>query len=111
VMIRETLAANSRHAFMSLTSGNGVTFQRRVNTNGDSTSTSGRWVFAPYWVKLVRTGTTLTGYASSDGVNWVVVGSDTVSMTNSVFVGLPVTSHNNGVVGTDTFDSVTVTSP
>jgi hypothetical protein len=28
-----------------------------------------------------------------------------------VFVGMPVTSHNNGVVGTDTFDSVTVTSP
>jgi hypothetical protein len=111
VMIRETLTANSRHAFMTLTSGNGVLLQRRTATGGDTTSTSGRWVFAPYWVKLVRAGTLLTGYASSDGVNWDVVGSATVSMTNSVFVGLPVTSHNNGVVGTDTFDSVTVTSP
>ena len=31
-------------------------------------------------------------------------------MSPSVFIGLPVTSHNNAVLGTDTFDHVTVTA-
>ncbi len=111
VMIRETLAANSRHAMMAVTSANGAVFQRRLATGGASTTTSGLPVAAPYWVKLVRQGTTFTGYASPDGVTWTLIGSDTITMATSVFVGLPVTSHSNPAIGTDTFDSVTVTSP
>src|SRR5215831_13547745 len=56
VMIRETLAANSRHAFMALTSGNGVAFQRRLATGGNSTGTTVAGPAAPYWVKLTRSG-------------------------------------------------------
>jgi hypothetical protein len=111
VMIRETLAANSRHAMMAVTSANGVVFQRRLNTGGASSSTNGPLAAAPYWVKLVRQGTLLSGYSSPDGVTWTLVGTDTVTMTTSLFVGLPVTSHWNAVVGTDTIDSVSVTSP
>ncbi len=111
VMIRETLAANSRHAMMAVTSANGAVFQRRIATGGSSSNTNGPLIAAPYWVKLVRQGTLFSGYASPDGVTWTLVGTDTITMTTSVFVGLPVTSHWNAVVGTDTFDGVTVTSP
>jgi len=48
-------------------------------------------------------GDVFTGYTSLDGVNWSLVGSQTVSFTAPVVVGLAVTSHNNGVLNTATF--------
>ncbi len=108
VMIRETLNANSMHAMMALTPGNGLVFQRRVATGGTTTTTFGASFSAPYWVKVVRAGSTFSGYSSSDGVNWTFVGSDTVPMGSSAFVGLPVTSHNNTVLCTSSFDNVTL---
>ncbi|MBN1996620.1 hypothetical protein JW935_03640 [candidate division KSB1 bacterium] len=40
----------------------------------------------------------LTGYESSDGTGWTRVGQATISMSNDVYIGLAVTSHNNGVL-------------
>ena len=111
VMIRETLAANSTHAMMVLTSGNGLAFQRRLATGGLSTHTAGAIATAPYWVKLVRSGNTFTGYQSANGTTWTQVDTATIPMATSVYVGLAVTSHNNPVLCTSTLDSVTVTSP
>ena len=110
VMIRETLTAGSTHAFMAITPGNGAAFQRRTTTGGSSLNTGGYSVTAPYWVRLMRTGTTFTGFISSDGKNWTQVGSDTISMASSVYIGLAVTAHNNTVLNTSTFDNVSVTT-
>ena len=109
VMIRETLATGSKHAMMVLTPGHGLDFQRRITTDGSSSHTAGALVAAPYWVKLVRSGNTFSGYASSNGVSWTLVGSVTISMTAAVYVGMPLTSHNASAVCTATFDSVSVT--
>ncbi|HTD68262.1 MAG TPA: PA14 domain-containing protein, partial [Candidatus Limnocylindria bacterium] len=80
VMIRESLNADSIHALMVVTPGNGSSFQRRITTGGASGHTfPGDGVVAPYWVRLVRSGTTFTGYKSSNGSNWVEVGSDTIT--------------------------------
>jgi regulation of enolase protein 1 (concanavalin A-like superfamily) len=106
VMIRESLSADSKHAFMAITAANGAAFQRRQATGGQSVNTFGPLVGAPYWVRLVRSGNTFTGYVSTDGINWTLVGSDTISMTANVFVGLAVTSHNNNVLTTAVFDNV-----
>jgi glucose/arabinose dehydrogenase len=108
VMIRETLAADSRHAFMAITPGNGAAFQRRTAPAGASTGSSGPAVVAPYWVRLVRSGSTLTGSVSSDGSTWSTVGSDTIPMGALVDAGLAVTSHNNGALCTSTFTNVSV---
>ncbi len=109
VMIRETLAANSTHATMAVTPGNGLAFQRRLTTGGLSVHTAGALVAAPYWVKLVRTGNTFTGFSSPDGVAWTLVGSDTIPMSATALVGLPLTSHNNALLGTAAIDGVAVT--
>ena len=109
VMIRETITAGSKQAMMVVTPGNGVAFQRRLTTAGSTTSTSGPAVAAPYWVKVVRSGTTFSGSVSADGVTWVPVGSATISMASSVYIGLAVTSHNNAVSCTATMDGVGVT--
>ncbi len=110
VMIRESLAANAKHAMVVLTPGNGVAFQRRLTTGGGTVNTSGASVVAPYWVKMVRSGASFSGYSSPDGNVWTLVGSDTITMAASVFFGLPLTSHNNTVLCTATMDNVSVTA-
>jgi glucose/arabinose dehydrogenase len=108
VMIRETLNAGSMHAMTVLTPGNGVVFQRRVTTGGTTSTTMGPWVPAPYWVKVVRSGNTFSGYSSPDGTTWTLVGSDTISMAQNVFIGMPLTSHNNTVLCVSSLDNVTI---
>ena len=112
VMVRESLADDSRHALMLVTPGGtkGLAFQRRAAPGGISTTTSGGSGTAPNWVKLERSGSVLTAYRSADGVNWTLVGSDTITMGSTVYVGLAVSSHDNAVLATATFDNVTVTA-
>jgi hypothetical protein len=110
VMMRETLDAGSRHAFMLVSSGKGLAFQRRGSTNGTSASTSGGSGTAPAWLKLVRTGSAFSAYSSSDGTAWVLVGSDTIAMGETILVGLAVSSHREAVVASATFDGVAVGS-
>jgi regulation of enolase protein 1 (concanavalin A-like superfamily) len=106
VMIRESLTAGSAHAMMIVTPSNGANFQYRTTTGGESYSSGGNSFKAPYWVKLTRTGNTITGFHSSDGQNWTQQGSNAFSMTSDVFVGLCVTSHVAGTLCTAKFDSV-----
>lgn len=107
VMIRETLNANSPHATVIMTPGNGTAFQRRISTGANSTHTSGGSAVAPVWVKLVRSANIFRGYKSSDGVTWVLIGTETIPMASSVYVGLAVTSHTNSTLCTATLDNVT----
>jgi fibronectin type 3 domain-containing protein len=111
VMIRETLNADSSYAFMFVTPGNGIDFQYRNGTgifSGWNGQIGGN---APYWVELVRSGNTFTGYASPDGVSYTQVGSITIPMAASAYVGLALTSHNDGTLNTSTFDNVSISVP
>jgi len=103
VMMRESLSANSRHAFMMVSAGNGLAFQRRVTTGGISTHTSGGAGSAPSFVKLTRVDDTITAYRSTDGVSWTTVGSDTIAMASTIYVGLAVNSHDVTNAATATF--------
>ena len=108
-MIRETLAANAQHASTFLTPSNGVAFQYRSGTGNASGNVNVTGFTAPYWVKIARSGSTFTSYRSANGTNWVSVGSQTIYMGTSVYIGLGVTSHNDGVLCTATFDNLTAT--
>jgi Concanavalin A-like lectin/glucanases superfamily len=59
----------------------------------------------------VRQGSTFTGYASADGASWVQVGTATIGMADPIYVGLPVTAHNNAALSTATLDHVAVSAP
>jgi regulation of enolase protein 1 (concanavalin A-like superfamily) len=112
--VRDTLDAGAKHAGLYLTPGNGVRFIRRGSTSGGSTSsvtTDNSNVKAPVWLKLVRSGSTITAYRSADGSAWTLIGSDTISMNQTVYVGLAVSSHQTSVLSTATFDNVSVTTP
>ena len=109
VMIRETLTAGSAHALLDLKGGGGVEFIARTPSGGSTTFVAGGSNLAPVWLRLARTGTTITASVSSDGGStWPVLGSTTVSMATSVFVGLAVCSHVTGTTTTGTFDNVAV---
>ena len=109
VMIRESTAAGSRHAFMTLTVGNGAAFQYRATTGGTSVTGGSSTGAAPNWVRLVRTGNTFTGYKSTDGNTWTQVGTTTIAMGTQVRAGLALTSHMNNNSATADFASVSLT--
>lgn len=108
VMIRNTLDANSQHAMMVVTADQGLAFQRRVTKGGGSTHTPGKSAGTPYWVKLVRKKNNFSGYESDDGVVWNRVGTETIVMNDSIYVGLAVTAHQDGVICEACFDTVSI---
>ncbi len=121
VMIRETLAAGSKHALMALTGGEGggMAFQNRPETGGNSFSSHGTPTAAPpYWLKLTRVGNTITAYSSADGVTWEQQpdggGGDAttnpvdIEMATDIYIGLFVTSHAAGELRTYMFDNVDI---
>ncbi len=109
VMIRQTTAANSAYVFVMITPSNGVNMQYRPTTGGTSVQLAQQLGHAaPYWVRLVRSGNTFTGFSSADGVTWTTVGTISMTMTGSTNTGLAVTAHNNTALCTATFDNVSI---
>ena len=106
IMIRESLNANAPNALIAVTPGNGVTWQYRSSAGGGTTWNQTAGLNAPYWLKLVRSGNTFTGYRSSDGTNWTQQGTTNINMAAAVYIGLALTSHNNSSLGTASFDNV-----
>lgn len=109
VMFRDSTAAGSVFADVLVTPGNGVAFQWRGSTGGQPNDVHVPGLTAPLWVQLVRQGNDFSGYYSSDGVNWVQVGTtQTIPMNATALAGLAVTSHNTAAVATAVFTNVSV---
>jgi DNA-binding beta-propeller fold protein YncE len=123
LMIRERLDANSKHAFMALTPSGGTTFMHR-SFSGQSTNSSNSRpgkITLPCWIRLVRQGSTFTGYYSTDGINWIAQPNDefvypdpqgrnpaTIDMPQTVYMGLAVTSRRDGIQCRAVFDNLTI---
>lgn len=122
VMIRNSLNANAAHAMTAVTASNGVAFQRRTSDGGSSTHTGVSGQAAPKWVRVQRSGSTFTSSYSSNGTTWTTIGTATITMGTTVYVGLCVTAHNDGTLcgaafsnvsigGTNAAPGVSITSP
>ncbi|HUS26337.1 MAG TPA: LamG-like jellyroll fold domain-containing protein [Nevskiaceae bacterium] len=109
VMLRDNLNANSPEVLAALTPTNGFAMDYRTQSGNNTSYVNGGSGAAPNWVRLVRAGNTFTAYKSTNGTSWTSMGSTTVAMGQTVYAGLAVTSHNNNVLGTATFDNVSVT--
>ena len=108
VMLRSSLQDDAAHAMTVMTPGNGASFQNRVTNGAASNFLSGPLVTAPHWVKITRHGNIFSGYASSDGMSWNLIGSQTISMPADVHACLVVTSHQPGVLCTSVISQLSV---
>jgi len=65
----------------------------------------------PYWTRVVRAGSSLTSYISSDGVIWQLVGTtQTFTMSSTSYTaGLVAMSSSSGVSCTATLDNLSIT--
>jgi hypothetical protein len=110
VMIRASTAPDAPFVDVVLTADRGYRMQYRTSTGASAEQVGGAsGPTAPYWVRLVRSGDSFTGYTSADGVTWIKIGisSVTVPMGSSALQGLVVVAHNNSLLSTATFDNVT----
>jgi regulation of enolase protein 1 (concanavalin A-like superfamily) len=111
IMVRETLDPGANHVYL-FDYSSAIWMTERTSTGASSSYQSLGSATLPYWIKLVRSGNVFTMYGSADGLNWVQLGtSQTVSMAQSVYVGLAVSSRSTSSLATAAFDNVSVTSP
>ena len=111
VMLRESLAADAKHAEACVTPVDGTQFLARTEPGAKTTSAhtgldKGK---LPYWVKLVRAGDKFSGYESADGEKWALIGSTNIMMNSQVLAGLVTSSHQKTTLCTATIDKVVLT--
>jgi ABC-type transport system involved in multi-copper enzyme maturation permease subunit len=83
IIIKASTRQGSAYAAMMVTGGHGVRMQ--YDYTGDVAGLAGSISAAsPRWLRLTRSGSTLTGYDSADGSHWTRVGTVTLA-------GLPTT--------------------
>jgi ABC-2 family transporter protein len=94
IIIKDGTHQGSAYAAMMATGANGVRMQ--YNYTHDTAGIPGNVSAAhPRWLRLVRSGDTITGYDSADGVHWTMVGTATLSgLPSTVQIGLFATSPN-----------------
>jgi N-acetylneuraminic acid mutarotase/regulation of enolase protein 1 (concanavalin A-like superfamily) len=108
VMIRETLAAGSRHVMLVSHADNSVELVTRSATGGTSALLAAATMPTPLWLKLVRSGSTISAFAGASGGTWTPVGTTNITLPNAVHIGLAVTSHDASKLTSATIDHVTV---
>lgn len=95
LMAREDLSPASRFAAVLATpSMNGTYFETRSAIGGNTSSSGNLRVNYPNtWLRLQRVSNLFTGYASYDGTTWQQLGSSSLVLTNTLFLGMAVCSH------------------
>jgi ABC-type transport system involved in multi-copper enzyme maturation permease subunit len=92
IIIKESTRQGSAYAAMMVTGGHGVRMQ--YDYTQDVAGLPGAVTAAsPRWLRLTRTGDTITGYDSADGRHWTLVGTATLpGLSSTVQAGLFATS-------------------
>ncbi|MEA2707533.1 MAG: hypothetical protein QOF78_134 [Phycisphaerales bacterium] len=103
IMLRTSLNDTSNYVHLRATSvGMDMLFR------GGTISSAHINVNAPLWFKLSRSGATVTGYYSTDGLSWTLVGTSTnaLAATGAVNVGLLTTPQDTNSLVRATFDNL-----
>jgi pectate lyase len=123
IMVRNSLADNSRYYGLSVRGNPKMQWEQRP-TDGGALSTSALSSLyqslpsaaAPVWLKLARSGQTITVSYSTDGNTWLGTKSIDFSATgytaldNSVYIGLMGVSASTTSTITSVFDTVSLTA-
>jgi ABC-type transport system involved in multi-copper enzyme maturation permease subunit len=92
IIIKQSTHQGSAYAAMMATAGHGVRMQ--YNFTGDTAGLPGAVSAGhPRWLRLTRSGDTITGYDSADGTHWTLVGTAQLTgLQSTVQVGMFATS-------------------
>lgn len=88
-----------------------VTVEYVVDSGTRASSTTTATATLPYWVRVVRSGSSMTFFQSGDGVIWTQRGGTvTVAMSSASYLaGIAVTSGQSGTANDAVVDSVSIT--
>lgn len=106
LLIRETLDSTTSQAFLYVQSSGGLGFERKQGTESkvDKLGTN----LPPCWIRLQRRKDTISAHHSTDGKNWISIGSGSVPMARDVYAGLAVISGDSNTPVTTLFDHISV---
>ena len=106
IMFKQSTTAGDPYILISVSPG---TTGMKVQYNFNGSIGAGTYTFPNAWLKLSRVGNKFSAYVSSDGVNWTLIVAKTLTMNTNATAGLFVCSHTPTVLGTATFDNVSIT--
>ncbi|MFI6478330.1 hypothetical protein ACIBH1_10380 [Nonomuraea sp. NPDC050663] len=85
LMVKDGVNQGSPYAAIMVTAEHGVRMQHNFTEDTAGSSADGY----PHWLRLTRTGDTLTGFESADGNQWTEVGKATLDgLPDTVQIGL-----------------------
>lgn len=91
IIVVASLRPGSAYAALTVTGAHGVRMQD--DYTGDAAGLPGGVsAAAPRWLRLTRSGRTITGYDSADGTHWIRVGTGRLPAAGAVRAGLFVAS-------------------
>jgi regulation of enolase protein 1 (concanavalin A-like superfamily) len=111
IMLRNSIAGSPTalgYAVLAVTPGEGITLQWDDDSSGllNQLDTVAATTTAPIWLRLIRSGTSITGEYSTNDSTWTTVGTATLTGSDATEdVGMFSVSHDPGVVGQATFSS------
>ncbi|HEY0549408.1 MAG TPA: immunoglobulin domain-containing protein, partial [Verrucomicrobiae bacterium] len=63
------------------------------------------------WLRLQRAGTIFTGYHSTNGSNWTIMGQTNVPLGSPLLLGLGLSAHDTNLLATGIFSNFRITIP
>ncbi len=108
LMVRGDLEDGSINAFVARTPGHGATFQYRTTTGEGTVAEFGSPVGDLCWLKLRRQGNVFSAWQSDDRLNWQWIGTVSLAVPQTVFVGPAVSSHDNSRLALAQFDEISL---
>ena len=109
LMFRESLTAGARNSITYLTRTGTAYFQQKISVNGNVSNSSSGSKAAPYWVRLVRSGNSFSGFTSADGNTWTQLGSTGTNVFSgtTAYAGIAVGPRTAGTTASVVVDNVT----
>ncbi|QOS13727.1 pectate lyase domain protein (plasmid) [Haloferax gibbonsii] len=110
-MVRESLDPDSKNVMVRRRPNGEASMQYRPEDGAETDSVGGT---PADWLRLKRSGDAIETYHSTDGETWTSINTldaADISLGDSVYVGLAVTSHLSGTLATATFQSLSGVDP
>ncbi len=115
IMYRNDTSSKALEVDVLVTAGSGITFQWRSTPASACSYQVALGVSnlgAPVWLSLVRSGTSFSGFWSTNNTDWYQIGStQSVPLNPTALAGLAVCANNNAALATATFSAVSLPPP